>query len=134
MTKKKCECVKAFKIVERHGQLKIARMTKGVINCDLKPKFCIDCGKRLPQTHELKCWTRYFEPIIRGQKTFEIRENDRDFKKGDIVVLREYNEVDGGYTGSQAVAEIGYITNYSQMPGYVVFSLKGLSWVPEKIQ
>lgn len=39
--------------------------------------------------HELKTWKEYFEPILSGDKTFEVRKNDRDFKVGDLLVLIE---------------------------------------------
>lgn len=42
-------------------------------------------------THELKCWPAFFEPIWRGDKTFEVRKgNDRQYAAGDVVILREY--------------------------------------------
>lgn len=31
--------------------------------------------------HYLKIWPDYFDLIYRGEKTFELRKNDRDFKK-----------------------------------------------------
>ena len=33
--------------------------------------------------HELKCWPEYFEAVISGAKTFEVRKNDRDFAVRD---------------------------------------------------
>lgn len=41
--------------------------------------------------HDLKIFPRYFEEVVNGSKRFEIRKNDRDFKVGDEVLLREYN-------------------------------------------
>jgi len=38
--------------------------------------------------HFLKTWAEYFEAVKSGNKTFEVRVNDRDFKVGDILVLR----------------------------------------------
>lgn len=39
------------------------------------------------QTHELKTHGRYFEAVERGEKTFEVRRNDRAFQTGDIIEL-----------------------------------------------
>ena len=37
--------------------------------------------------HNLKILRCYFEPVLSGDKTFEIRDNsDRGFQKGDVVV------------------------------------------------
>jgi len=40
-------------------------------------------------THELKTDPEVFWPVSQGLKTFEIRKNDRDFKAGDILILKE---------------------------------------------
>ncbi|HFQ4945418.1 TPA: DUF3850 domain-containing protein [Vibrio vulnificus] len=37
--------------------------------------------------HQLKIKPEHLEAIIAGDKTFEIRKNDRDFKVGDRVTL-----------------------------------------------
>lgn len=37
--------------------------------------------------HTLKCEARYFEALERGDKTCELRKNDRDFQTGDIILL-----------------------------------------------
>ena len=39
--------------------------------------------------HELKTWSKYFDEVFMGRKTFEVRKNDRDFKVGDIITLIE---------------------------------------------
>lgn len=41
-------------------------------------------------THELKILPKYFEDVMTGKKNFEIRKNDRDFKVGDYLLLKEY--------------------------------------------
>jgi hypothetical protein len=41
--------------------------------------------------HELKTWPEYFEALREGKKTFEIRENDRGFETGDILILKEFD-------------------------------------------
>lgn len=81
--------------------------------------------------HELKILPPYFEAVIDGRKTFEIRKDDRGFQAGDTVTLREYDPEYKGYhrseeqmyTGRKHSAGIGYVTAYEQQPGYVVFSL-----------
>lgn len=56
--------------------------------------------------HELKTFPEYFLPMNLGNKTFEVRKNDRDFKIGDILQLREW---DGKkYTGKYTYREITY--------------------------
>jgi hypothetical protein len=72
--------------------------------------------------HELKCWPEFFEEIEQGRKTFEIRENDRDYKVGDVMLLREY-AVGVGYSGRHCRRTIGYITDWKQQPRYIVMSL-----------
>lgn len=75
-----------------------------------------------PTIHELKILPEYFEAVVSGDKRFEIRKNDRNYKKGDILRLNEYQE--GQYTGDVHVAEITYITDYAQQDGYVVLGIK----------
>lgn len=78
--------------------------------------------------HELKILPVYFEAVISGEKTFEIRDNsDRGFQKGDIVTLIECtNGSMMTATGRKVTREITYVTNYKQIDGMVVFGMKGL--------
>uniref|UniRef100_A0AAU7VFM7 DUF3850 domain-containing protein n=1 Tax=Enterobacter phage vB_EclP_26 TaxID=3161160 RepID=A0AAU7VFM7_9CAUD len=71
--------------------------------------------------HELKIDPEFFGPVSLGLKTAELRLNDRDFKAGDWLILREYHN---GYTGNQVsrkvlhVADVGFIAE-----GYVLMSI-----------
>lgn len=72
--------------------------------------------------HELKILPSYFEAVKNGEKTFELRKDDRGFKVGDILVLKEFKhrvtdstgpelvvEEEGGYTGREIRKRISYI-------------------------
>ena len=76
------------------------------------------------RTHHLKILAEYFDSIACGDKTFEIRKNDRGFQKGDIVYLHEIKSGFGDFeTGRSIIAQLGYVTNFEQKDGYCVFSL-----------
>ena len=47
-------------------------------------------------THELKVWPSYYEAIVRGEKRFEARQDDRGFQVGDVLLLREWDPSSGG--------------------------------------
>lgn len=57
--------------------------------------------------HDLKCRPPWFEDVVEGRKTFELRINDRDFHVGDFLLLREFTRE--GYTGNQCVVEVVYL-------------------------
>ena len=77
--------------------------------------------------HELKLYTKFFEDVISGRKTFEIRKNDKPFHEGDLLAL---NEFDGTYyTGNSCVVCVDYIIsdpNYVKKD-MVVMSIKPCS-------
>lgn len=75
--------------------------------------------------HELKILPKYFERVIKGEKTFEIRKNDRDFQTGDVIILNEFDGVK--HTGGNVKGKITYIFNggeYGLDIGYCIFSFK----------
>lgn len=59
--------------------------------------------------HELKCWHDFYRLIVNGRKTFELRVNDRDFKDGDILYLREYLPAIEQYSGNSSYWRVGWI-------------------------
>ena len=74
--------------------------------------------------HELKILPEYFEAIVKGEKNFEVRFNDRNFAKGDILLLREH---DGKcYTGRQITTEVTYLLDNPAYckEGYVIMAIK----------
>ena len=75
--------------------------------------------------HELKIQSEYFEVVNNKTKTFEIRKNDRNFKVGDKILLREIDSC-GRYTGGISWWKITYMTDYAQQEGYVVMAIEEL--------
>lgn len=76
------------------------------------------------KVHELRCWPPFWRAVLDGVKTFEIRENDREFAPGDVLVLHEFvpNVLlpPGEYTGAAVAVQVtafwygvpGLATNY----------------------
>ena len=60
-------------------------------------------------THELKTIPPFFEDVRLGRKTFEFRKNDRNFRVGDSLELREYLPASKAYSGRQIKCKIVYI-------------------------
>lgn len=81
---------------------------------------------RVMQIHELKISPKYFKDVKSRNKNFEIRKDDRDFKVGDFITLKEYEN--GQYTGREIKnILIIYIlrdaTEYGLMDGYCILGL-----------
>lgn len=75
--------------------------------------------------HELKIYPQYFGAVISGKKTFEIRKNDRKYSVGDVLLLKEWDNIQ--YTGREVKANIIYMINdnfVGLMPGYVVLGIE----------
>lgn len=75
-------------------------------------------------THELKIQPEYFNAVLMGTKTFEIRKNDRGYKVGDMLILKEWVPDTQKYTGKELARRVTYITDYQQKPGYVVMAIE----------
>ena len=76
-------------------------------------------------THELKTWPEYFEEVWNGNKTFELRKNDRKFEAGDILVLREYDPASGTYL-RETIRHVDYVLNgpcFGLEEGYCIMSI-----------
>lgn len=82
------------------------------------------------KVHNLKTWSIYLRDIANGVKNFEVRRNDRDFKEGDILNLKEWNETTG-YTGNIIQKRVTYILHggaFGIEEGFVVMGLGAYYW------
>ncbi|GAS96637.1 ASC-1 homology domain protein [Mycolicibacterium canariasense] len=92
------------------------------------------------RTHDLKSWSRFFRPIIAGERAHELRRNDRDYRVGDRVLLREYDPSSQTYTGSFCEAVVTSITSrdvpcavsdQGLNPDFCILSVRVLSVSPD---
>ena len=77
--------------------------------------------------HELKIKPLYFSKVLSGEKTFEIRIDDRNYSVGDILILNEFSN--SRYTGNKVIVKVIYLLGHEDFPegipkGYVVLSIK----------
>ena len=83
-----------------------------------------------PKVHDLKCAAGYFEDVLLGNKTAELRLNDRDFAPLDIIRLHEleYDKLTGR-TVEKRITHIVWDTNGPWLaPGYCMLSMSPTQW------
>lgn len=83
------------------------------------------------RTHDLKTLPSYYAAIIDGSKTFEVRENDRDFAVGDKLILSEFEPSDslggGIFTDRETHCLVTYVMHggrFGIAPNTVVMGIK----------
>lgn len=76
--------------------------------------------------HNLKIHPKYFKEVANGNKTFELRYDDRNYKVGDILILMGYDSETMSFDGTQIVKEITYICSDFEglKEGWVILSIK----------
>jgi hypothetical protein len=84
--------------------------------------------------HEVKSWTKWFPAIIAGDRTADIRRDDRGYAIGDTLMLKEWCPIKRIYTGRFAMAGITHIIRNGFTPcaesphclsdGFAVLSIK----------
>lgn len=78
----------------------------------------------IKRTHVLKVVSPYFEEVVKGNKTFEVRLFDRDYQRGDFLHLRHY-DAETGQFGGEVIRKITYLltdTPYVK-EGYVILGM-----------
>ena len=76
--------------------------------------------------HSLKTWNDPFQAIMDGLKRFEFRKDDREFRVGDSLRLREWNPDTKEYSGREIRARVTYVLreDFGLQPGFVVMSIR----------
>lgn len=82
--------------------------------------------------HVLKSWPEFYAPLVHGDKTFDLRKNDRNFQIGDTILMREWDPLDerspgerGKHTGRFARFRIVHIL-YGVGNQGAILPLKGI--------
>ena len=82
-------------------------------------------------THEIKIQKEYAQAVYLGEKTFEVRNNDRGYQKGDLVVFKV---MDGQYRDlthelNKMTFEITYVLGsfVGFAPNYVAFAIRDVT-------
>jgi hypothetical protein len=73
--------------------------------------------------HKLKCLDDFYQDVITGKKTFEVRKNDRDFAIGDTIDQQEITVGPNQFTG---LDEFSYTGETMKME--ITYMLKGGRW------
>jgi hypothetical protein len=61
--------------------------------------------------HHVKSWSHFFDAINTGHKKHDLRKNDRDYRVGDTLLLRRYDNINGRFTGESIYRSVTYITS-----------------------
>lgn len=80
-------------------------------------------AQRPVTTHDLKTRPEPFAAVKSGLKPWEYRKNDRDFREGDLLLLREW---DGDYTGRSLLRRVSWSLSggtFGIPADYIIMSL-----------
>lgn len=81
-------------------------------------------AERAPRIHYLKTYIEFFQATKKGDKNFELRIDDRDYRVGDILALMEYDPAIGFTKSKDIWVKVTYIL--SKQPyvpkGYICMS------------
>ena len=90
------------------------------------------------KTHNIKIHPGYFDRLVRGEKPFEFRKNDRDYREGDCVIMHECTVREGTvgareiFSGRSCTAIVKDVYDlgklYPQFDGFVIFTFHVLKF------
>ncbi len=61
---------------------------------------------------EKKTWAPFFQQILDGKKTYDLRLNDFDVNEGDTILFKEYDPKTKTYTGREIEKRITHINKW----------------------
>lgn len=79
--------------------------------------------------HTLKIVQPFFDAVASGEKTVELRKDDRGYGEGDILVLREYDPAADTYSGKQVERRVTHIVRGGEWlaDGYCAMSIREIT-------
>ncbi len=80
-----------------------------------------------PVIHDLKCWPVFFKDIATGRKAFEIRNNDRDYRVDDYLLLREWDPSKERYSEHVALVKVTAVLTHDD------FVIDSIQLIPEGV-
>lgn len=90
--------------------------------------------------HELKIKTTYYSEVAKGNKTFELRKNDRDYQVGDLIhfvntkgeeikwTYQDGNLVSGQYNLYQITYVLKDVPEYGLDKDYCILGIKKMKF------
>lgn len=88
----------------------------------------------MAEVHNIKIWPEFFRQVKSGNKPFEVRKNDRDYKVGDTLILEEYDPCKKVYTGAWIPELITYKLDDQNFvkEGFVILGMKEINFNDDK--
>lgn len=82
--------------------------------------------------HSLKLNLDFCDDVLSGRKSFEIRNNDRGFQRGDVIQFEPFEVIGTVFRPTHKIAEcqfeIDYVlSGWGLKEGYVVLGIKKVS-------
>ncbi len=76
--------------------------------------------------HALKIEPNYYDDVKSGNKSFEVRKNDRDFRVGDYLALNELSDTREEYTGRAILVKITSIVSDERFckKGFIIMGIR----------
>lgn len=102
----------------------------GALNVKPTEKRSLVCDRGF-DVHELKIWPEFYEAVKSGEKTFEVRKHDRNFKVGDWLFLACFNPNTNEYDRRGMIkCEVTYLLpggSFGVKDGFCVLGIKNIS-------
>ena len=78
--------------------------------------------------HELKTWDPYWTAVDEGRKTFELRNNDRGYQTGDILILKRVTSDYPHYMLDAAGCRCSFAVQQAEVRVRVTYICHGGRW------
>lgn len=112
---------------EKYCEIAARRLQQEVFNFDSVLTKRINVNTRISQMiHHIKIWPRFYDEVAGGQKTSQLRRDDRNYNIGDQLTMEEYDPELEIYTGRTVRAFVtDKITDcVGLIPEYCILSIK----------